>query len=105
MTNEEALTRCLHSSFGHSSLIRHSSFVIRHSRFPMSSLPILIPCLVIAITGFYYLFSSRGARHLTVIEPSPANTRRLLLRRINGAAMMLLAALLYLGLRVFDPAQ
>jgi hypothetical protein len=54
--------------------------------------------LLIGVAGWYYLFYSHAADKLAAIEAPVANQRRRRLRRLNGAAMLLLAVLLYAGL-------
>jgi CDP-diglyceride synthetase len=68
------------------------------------ALPMILS-LLIGAAGWYYLFYSRAAQRLVVIEAQRANDRRVRLRRANGAAMIVLAVLLYLGSRAIDPQQ
>lgn len=68
----------------------------------MSSWPSAFLCLLVAIAGWHYLFHSKAARHLNTIETSTLNARRVFLRRTNGALLLVLAALLYLGLRIVN---
>jgi hypothetical protein len=67
-----------------------------------SALPAIL-ALLIGIAGWYYLFYSRAAERLAQIEAQRANARRVRLRRVNGAAMICLAVLLYVGARGVDP--
>jgi len=53
--------------------------------------------ILTGISGWYYLFYSRAAQRLSGIEEERLNLRRMRLRRIGGAVMLLLAAGLYLG--------
>ncbi len=67
---------------------------------PRNPLPSLLPsllALLIGIAGWYYIFYSRAAHHLGPVEGDAANRHRILLRRTNGVALVLLAALLYIG--------
>jgi len=59
--------------------------------------------LLIGIAGWHYLFFSRAAHRLGTIEAESANARRIVLRRTNGVALILLAALLYAGCTAIDP--
>jgi len=52
---------------------------------------------LIAVAGWFYLFYSNAARRLGGIESPPANTARVVLRRINGLFLLLLAGLMYIG--------
>src|SRR5690349_12920267 len=61
--------------------------------------------LLIAAVGSYYLFASRAAHRLGPLETAHVNLNRVRLRRINGGAMILLAAMLYAGTRVIDAQQ
>ncbi len=60
--------------------------------------------LACAAVGWHYLFFSRSAGRLGEVEGQTANVRRGILRRINGAAMFLLAAGFYAGFVSVDPA-
>jgi cytochrome c oxidase assembly factor CtaG len=53
--------------------------------------------LLSGIAGWYYLFYSRAALRLAGIEQDKLNRRRVLLRRVGGGIMLLLAVGLYLG--------
>ena len=59
--------------------------------------------LLIGIAGWFYLFYSQGAKKLSAVEPPAANRRRGRLRRVNGAAMILLAIGLYVAGEAIDP--
>ena len=61
--------------------------------------------LLVGVAGWYYLFYSRAAHRLATIEVNAANARRIRLRRMNGAVMLVLAALIYIGARGIDPEQ
>jgi hypothetical protein len=56
-----------------------------------------ILALLIGVAGWFYLFYSQATDRLASIEPPAANQRRRRLRRMNGAAMLVLAVLLYSG--------
>jgi H+/gluconate symporter-like permease len=58
--------------------------------------------LLIGIAGWYYLLYSRAAHRLSIIESQKPNTRRIVLRRVNGAAMIVLAVLLYVATNGID---
>jgi hypothetical protein len=64
--------------------------------------PPAILALTVAIAGWFYLFYSRAAQKLDGIESPAINQRRSRLRRLNGAAMLLLAAGFYAGCQL-DP--
>jgi hypothetical protein len=64
-------------------------------------LPAII-ALITAAAGWHYLFYSRAAQRLDVIESTPINTRRSRLRRINGLTLLLLAGSFYVGIKI-DP--
>ena len=50
-----------------------------------------ILALLIAATGWYYLFYSKAAERLESIEEQQTNRRRGILRRINAIVMLLMA--------------
>jgi hypothetical protein len=58
--------------------------------------------LLIGIAGWYYLLYSRAAHRLSVVEAQQPNIRRIVLRRINGGAMIVLAVLLYVATHGID---
>jgi len=58
--------------------------------------------LACAVAGWFYLFYSKAATKLTPIEPAPRNALRKTLRRICGAAMILLGILCYAGSNTVD---
>jgi hypothetical protein len=60
--------------------------------------------IVCAAVGWHYLFFSRAAVRLGEVEGQTANLRRGILRRINGAALFLLAACFYAGFVSVDPS-
>jgi len=62
-----------------------------------------ILALLIGVAGWYYLFYSQAADRLVAIEAPVANQRRRRLRRMNGAAMLMLAVLLYAGIYTEAP--
>lgn len=71
----------------------------------MPAWPTTLLALLIGIAGWYYLFYSRAAHRLAGVEAAPANGRRVRLRRANGAAMIVLAVLLYVGTHTADPER
>ena len=52
---------------------------------------------LVAAAGWYYLFYSRAAHRLALIEDQDLNQKRIRLRRIGGAVMILLAASVFAG--------
>ncbi|HET6249679.1 MAG TPA: hypothetical protein VFE47_18465 [Tepidisphaeraceae bacterium] len=68
----------------------------------MSSWPPTLLSLLIGVAGWYYLFYSKAAHRLEAIEAASANRRRIRLRRVNGAAMILLAILIYVAIGAVD---
>lgn len=71
----------------------------------MPSWPFAILDLLIGVAGWYYLFYSRAAHRLGALEQGGVNQLRVMLRRLNGGAMLLLAVLLYIATRGIDPLQ
>lgn len=61
--------------------------------------------LLIAIAGWYYLFQSRAAHKLTGVENAQINSRRIILRRVAGFTLLLLATLFYIGISTIDHPQ
>lgn len=59
-------------------------------------------CLLIAASGWYYLFYSRAAHKLSGVEADSSNRRRVILRRCNGVVMMFLAMLLYFANHIVE---
>lgn len=53
--------------------------------------------LLTAIAGWYYMFYSRAAQKLGAVEETRINARRVVLRRIGGGIMLLLAACFFAG--------
>ena len=58
--------------------------------------------LLTAAAGWHYLFYSRAAHRLGVIEDAVLNERRVTLRRVNGVVMILLAVFFLLGFYTVD---
>jgi len=58
--------------------------------------------LLCGITGWFYLFYSKAAAKLVVIEPSPRNALRIRLRRVCGGAMFLLGIACFVGFNAVD---
>jgi hypothetical protein len=54
------------------------------------------------VAGWHYLFYSRAAQRLELIEATAINARRSRLRRVNGIALLLLAGCFYAGIQM-DP--
>jgi len=53
--------------------------------------------LLVAAAGWFYLFYSRAAEKLALIEDSSLNLRRVRLRRTSGLLLIVLGMLLYAG--------
>lgn len=53
--------------------------------------------LLVGMAGWYYLFYSPAANNLSAIERGDINRVRVLLRRLGGGMMILLAAAFYTG--------
>ena len=70
----------------------------------MSPLPAIL-ALLTGVAGWFYLFYSRAAQGLSGIEQERWNRRRILLRRIGGVVMLLLAVGFYLGFYGFEPER
>jgi Na+/H+ antiporter NhaD/arsenite permease-like protein len=65
-------------------------------------LPALL-ALLIAASGWFYMFYSRAAHRLAGVEEQKTNARRRRLRQVNGLVMMLLAIAFFAGFYTFDP--
>jgi hypothetical protein len=61
--------------------------------------------LLTGVAGWHYLFFSKAAAHLAGIEAQRLNLRRVRLRRVGGAAMVLLAILFYAGFNTHENPQ
>lgn len=59
--------------------------------------------LVIAASGWFYMFYSRAAANLSGIEDSATNVKRQRLRQVGGFLMFLLAVGIFAGFYTFDP--
>jgi hypothetical protein len=59
--------------------------------------------LLIAATGWHYLFYSRAAKLLEEVESRELHVRRILCRRINGGLLIVLGILTFLGSRTARP--
>lgn len=68
----------------------------------MRYLPAIL-ALLIAAAGWFYMFYSRAAQHLADFEHERLNRRRIRLRRLGGAVMLLMAIAFYAGFETFDP--
>lgn len=62
----------------------------------MSWLPAIFSILVGA-AGWFYMFYSKAAENLAGVEAASINRLRIRLRRIGAAAMIVLAAVFYIG--------
>jgi drug/metabolite transporter (DMT)-like permease len=58
--------------------------------------------LLTAAAGWHYLFYSRAAHRLGILEDAALNERRVTLRRVNGVVMILLAIVFLLGFYTVD---
>jgi hypothetical protein len=58
--------------------------------------------LLTGASGWFYLFYSRAAQRLAGIEDQRINDRRIALRRVGGAVMLLLAGLFFTGVYALD---
>lgn len=54
--------------------------------------------LLTGAAGWFYLFFSKAAQNLADVEERRLNARRIYLRRVGGATMLVLAVLFYVGL-------
>jgi hypothetical protein len=68
----------------------------------MNSAVVGIFSLVCGIAGWFYLFYSKAAAKLAVIEPTPRNRLRIVLRRVCGGAMFLLGIACFAGFNAVD---
>ena len=71
----------------------------------MESIPAIF-CLITAAAGWFYLFYSRAAHRLAIVEDQRINQARIRLRRIGASAMILLAIAFsvgYYGTDVHEP--
>jgi len=60
--------------------------------------------LLVAASGWFYLFYSRAATRLQGIEEQSFNRRRVKIRRVGGIAMVLLGVAFFAGSYTFDAA-
>lgn len=58
--------------------------------------------LLVAAAGWFYLFYSRAATNLSGLEESHDNWLRIMLRRVGGIVMILLAISFYAGSVAID---
>ena len=59
--------------------------------------------LLIAATGWHYVFYSRAAKTLEAIESPRLNGKRILCRQINGGLLMALGVLTFCGAQDLRP--
>ena len=64
-----------------------------------------ILALLVGIAGWFYLFYSKAAHRLAGVEESATNRRRRLLRRVNGAVLLVVAVLFYVGFTINPDLQ
>ena len=62
----------------------------------VSHLPAILSLLT-GVAGWFYMFYSKAAEGLSQVEDQRLNNHRIRLRRVGGAVMLLLAALMYIG--------
>jgi hypothetical protein len=60
---------------------------------------------LVAASGWFYMFYSRAARNLAGVENPQMNRRRVILRRVGGFCMMLLAVCFFAGFNTFDEVE
>jgi hypothetical protein len=65
--------------------------------------PANVLSLLIAATGWHYLFYSRAVKLLEEIEFRELNAKRVLYRRINGGLLMALGLLTFCGVQNLRP--
>jgi predicted nucleic acid-binding Zn ribbon protein len=65
------------------------------------ALPAML-ALLIGVAGWFYLFYSRAATSLSVLEDQKRNDRRATLRRFGGIVMLALAVLISVGAYGYD---
>jgi UDP-N-acetylmuramyl pentapeptide phosphotransferase/UDP-N-acetylglucosamine-1-phosphate transferase len=53
--------------------------------------------LLTGVAGWFYMFYSKAAEGLGHVEEQRINNHRIRLRRVGGAVMLVLAALMYIG--------
>jgi UDP-N-acetylmuramyl pentapeptide phosphotransferase/UDP-N-acetylglucosamine-1-phosphate transferase len=58
--------------------------------------------LIVAAAGWFYIFYSRAASNLSIIEEATTNRLRVRLRRVGGFVMILLAIAFYLAFVALD---
>jgi len=56
-----------------------------------------ILALLTGVAGWFYMFYSKAAEGLGQVEEQRINNHRIRLRRVGGAVMLVLAALMYIG--------
>jgi hypothetical protein len=65
-----------------------------------SSLAVDLVALACGVAGWFYLFYSNAAAKLAGIESARRNTVRVVLRRVCGAALVLLGAAFFAGFNI-----
>lgn len=71
-------------------------------RLRMMSVLVDIFALACGVAGWFYLFYSKAAGKLAIVESATQNTVRVRLRRICGAALILLGIGFYAGFNAVD---
>lgn len=69
---------------------------LAHRQSPVTHLPAILSLLT-GVAGWFYMFYSKAAEGLGRVEDQRLNNHRIRLRRVGGAVMLLLAALMYIG--------
>jgi UDP-N-acetylmuramyl pentapeptide phosphotransferase/UDP-N-acetylglucosamine-1-phosphate transferase len=62
----------------------------------VNHLPAILSLLT-GVAGWFYMFYSKAAEGLSHVEEQRLNNHRIRLRRVGGAVMLVLAALMYIG--------
>ncbi|MGD0540473.1 MAG: hypothetical protein ABSB33_03035 [Tepidisphaeraceae bacterium] len=68
----------------------------------MNSTLVGIFSLLCGIVGWFYLFYSKAAARLAIVEPGHRNSLRVALRRVCGGAMFLLGIACFTGFNAVD---
>jgi hypothetical protein len=73
-------------------------------RLGLEIMPALVDIFAVAcgVAGWFYLFYSKAAGKLAIVESAAQNTTRVRLRRFCGAALILLGIGLYAGFNAVD---
>jgi|HubBroStandDraft_6_1064221.scaffolds.fasta_scaffold1696645_1 hypothetical protein len=77
-------------------------FAIFPLRLEMMAVLADIFALACGVAGWFYLFYSKAAGKLAIVEPAAQNTVRVRLRRLCGVALVLLGIGFYAGFNAVD---